>query len=210
MSARTRQGRGRDTHREHGADPWWGDGDAELSSVGMARVAGERVRPPARRSRDGIGWILLGLALAPVGLAARLLRRSERLRRWAVRLLVVCVIGVILACSVGVILINNVVIGRTAELGRLDDERRELRRENALLDAQAARLQLPTVVRRRAMQELGMVDAPTAPKYVFLEPGSRLLDDRQRRVIATVAARRAAALQARRNRTATTSSGGAG
>lgn len=157
------------------ADPWWGDGAAQPATT----TAKARPRTPRTGRRTGIGWILLGIVVAPLDLLRRLVRRSPRVRRLLVRVAVLGVILVILACSVGVILINNVVIGRTAELGELDDRRRELRRDNAVLGARAARLEAAEVVYRRA-KELGMVRTGEVPEFVYLYDASRTLTNRQR------------------------------
>lgn len=193
-----------------GADPWWGfDDPAPGATISFDEPSAATMRTsrdvaaPARRRRERqggitrIGWLLLGLVLAPFDLVRRLLARSPRLRSWAIRFAVVLAILTVLACSVGVILINNVVIGRSAELGELDDRRRELRRDNALLSAQAARLSSPDVVFRRATRELGMVPTDDVPQFIYLVPGSRTLTPLQRqRVAARVQRQRAAAATA--------------
>ena len=185
------------------ADPWWGEessvdhvlGDAAVvgPSVPISAAPRRRRRREQRARRSGIGWLLLGLAVWPLDLVRRLVRRSPRLRTALVRLAVVAGILAVLAGSVGVILINNVVIGRTAELGELDDRRRELRRDNAVLGAQAARLEAPDLVHRRATKELGMVTTDTVPPFVYLYDGSRTLNARQRRRVAARAAQAAKA-----------------
>ncbi len=190
-----------------GADPWWGLDDTNpppaqsLDEPVAARAPRGTSTPRRRRERRTgvarVGWLLLGLLVAPIDLLRGLLRRSPRLRSWAIRLAVVVGILTVLACSVGVILINNVVIGRTAELGELDDRRRELRRDNALLGARAARLSSPDVVFRRATRELGMVQTDDVPQFIYLVPGSRTLTPLQRqRVAARVQRQRAAAAKA--------------
>jgi hypothetical protein len=190
-----------------GADPWWGFDDPAPTAAPsfdepvVARPSRAGSTPRRRRERRSgiarLGWLLLGLLVAPFDLLRGLLARSPRLRSWAIRLAVVLAILTVLACSVGVILINNVVIGRTAELGELDDRRRELRRDNALLGAQAARLSSPDVVFRRASRELGMVPTEDVPQFIYLVPGSRTLTPLQRqRVAARVQRQRAAAAKA--------------
>lgn len=190
-----------------GADPWWGF-DELAATVGFdepVAVRATSAAAPARRRRERrerrtgvarIGWLLLGLLVAPIDLLRRLLARSPRLRSWAIRFVVVLAILTVLACSVGVILINNVVIGRTAELGELDDRRRELRRDNALLGATAARLSSPDVVFRRATRELGMVPTDDVPQFIYLVPGSRTLTPLQRQRVAARVQRQAAAATA--------------
>lgn len=181
--------------KQHGADPWWGIEEPVVPAPAP-------VQPPRRRAsrsrrgrggtaaRAGTGWVLLGLVLAPLDMFRRLVQRSPRLRRLLLRVVVVLAVLTVLACSVGVILINNVVIGRTAELGRLEDRRRELRRANAVLGAQAARLESPELVRRLATEELGMVPTSEVPQFVYLFDGSRTITPFQRRRIAARAAQR--------------------
>lgn len=198
MSTASRDGR----HVEHGADPWWGDSipavtvAAPGTSADAARAS--RRRRGSRSGRSGAGWFLLGVLVAPIDWTRRSVARSPRLQRVFVRLVVLLAVGIMLASSVGVILINNVVIGRTAELGELDDRRRELRRDNALLSAEAARLSAPSVVFGRASDELGMVRTPELPRFIYLEPGSRTLTPLQRRRVAA----RDARLRARAERLA--------
>ncbi len=182
MTARAPQG----SERDHGADPWWTtDEPAATAAVRERAVAGRAGRATTiRSSRSRIRWLLLRLLVAPVDWFRRLLARSPRLRRVMVRITVVTAICAILVSSVGVILINNVVIGRTAELGKLEDRRRELRRDNALLGAQAARLEAPDVVFRRAANELGMVRPDSVPAFMYLVPGSRTITPAQRQRIA--------------------------
>lgn len=197
-----------------GADPWWGFDDVPVAAgfdepVAVQRTAPREGRRRRRRQRSGagrVGWLLLGVLVAPLDLVRRLLAASPRLRRWAIRLAVVLGVLTVLACSVGVILINNVVIGRSAELGELDDARRELRRENALLSARAARLSSPDVVFRRATRELGMVSTDDVPQFIYLVPGSRTLTPWQRRRVAA----RVQMQQARAARAAASAIGGGG
>jgi cell division protein FtsL len=132
-----------------------------------------------------MGWTLLGLAVSPLRLLGRAILASPRMRRYAIRLLLLSIVLTFLACSVGVILINNVVIGRTAELGKLDTQRRELRRDNALLGAEEARLAQPSIVVKQAARKLGMVQAPELPQFIFVEPGSHQLTPYQLRTKAS-------------------------
>ncbi|MEO6867298.1 MAG: hypothetical protein ABI200_04685, partial [Gaiellales bacterium] len=172
----------------HDADPWWGDAPVAPGAPASITGTGTAVKPRPRRAakrrvRKGVGWVVLGLLLAPPRwLGARMLA-SAYMRKLLLRGGILLLIGVFLACSVGVILINNVVIGRTAELGTLDDSRRELRRDNALLGAQAAKLSVPPVVVRRATRDLGMVRNPAMPKFVYFDNDHRRLTPGQRRRI---------------------------
>ncbi len=169
-----------------GHDPWWGD--VETGEQPSAPVASVRANPSARRRRTrrrtGIGWVLLGLVVAPFDRVRRRMRNSPKLRVALTRLAVVAAILAVIGGSVGVILINNVVIGRTAELGKLEDQRRELRRENAMLGAEAARAKVPGLVYKRATKDLGMVSTENVPAFIYLFDGSRELTGMQRRQIA--------------------------
>lgn len=201
MSTRTTQ---RSPHDASDADPWWSDPQPASAGV-LGPTTPSRHRSTDRRA--GIGWTVLRLLVAPLRMAGGYARRSPRLRRLGLRLAIVLLVLTFLACSVGVILINNVVIGRTAELGELDDRRRELRRDNALLGARAAQLSAPPVVVRRAERDLGMVRSPDLPQFIYLVPDSRTLTPLQRRRVATRPARlramAAARAQAAANPTAT-------
>jgi hypothetical protein len=177
------------------ADPWWGEPQPVF--VEALDPAPQRVRRRTRRARTGIGWRILGLLATPFVALGRRARRSDRVRRLAVRVAIVLLVAVFLACSVGVILINNVVIGRTAELGKLDDRRRELRRENALLGAKAAQLSAPPVVFRRAEHDLGMLRTSELPQFIYLDPTSHTLTPLQRRRRAAVLARMRATAEQR-------------
>lgn len=169
------------------ADPWWSDPQPTLADVDVPQAAPRRRRQV--QTRTSPGWTILRLLVAPLRIVAGHASRSPRVRRLALRLAVVLVVVTFLACSVGVILINNVVIGRTAELGELDDRRRELRRENALLGAESAQLSAPPVVVRRAERDLGMVRAHDLPQFIYLVPASRALTDFQRMRVASRAER---------------------
>jgi hypothetical protein len=187
MSARTRK-----RAIDHAAaDPWWGEPEPTVAAAPGVEVP-VRGRRRVRRARSGLGWTLLGLAVAPLLLLTRFVARTPRLRRAFLRLVLVAVVLLFLAGSVGVILINNVVIGRTAELGKLDSQRRELRRDNAILGAESAKLLQPNVVFSRAAKDLGMKRSPTLPQFVYIDPSSHQLTQYQRNLRA---ARRARAVQ---------------
>jgi cell division protein FtsL len=133
----------------------------------------------------------MGRILAlPFALLWGRLHRSEMARRIGFRAIVLVGVLTIVAGAVGVILINNVVIGRTAELGRLDSERRELRRDNALLSAQAARQSSPARVSALARSRLKMAPSERMPTFVYLHPRSSRLTRAQRQQIRRRAAAR--------------------
>lgn len=214
MTARTRSGGDGRTTRE--SDSWW---DLDEPASGIAPAPSRAPVAPDRRSRRGrtggrragIGWLLLALVTWPFTAFARAVRRSPRLRVWMTRLAILGAVLVVLACSVGVILINNVVVGRTAELGKLEDARRELRRDNAVLGAQAARLTAPGIVYGRATRDLGMVRTDRVPEFVYLYDASRPLDARRRQRIAAALEREReqAGAAAPANRSASTAEPGA-
>jgi len=121
---------------------------------------------------------------APLRLLVRWARTSARVRRAGIRAVVFLCMFAIVAGSVGVILLNNVVISRTAELGRLDDDRRELRTANALLGAEAARRSATPVIIKRAANDLGMVKPTSMPTFMYLDRESRTLTPAERAKVA--------------------------
>lgn len=162
------------------ADPWWGE---ELPLPAETRPTRPPAAAPPRRH-----WTIAVLRW-PVAFAAGRVRRSPRLRRAFTRLVVTLVAVSIVGGAVGVILLNNVVIRRTAELGELDDRRRELRRENAVLAATASRLSAPPRIVNSARTRLGMAQAAQMPKFIYLDGCSRTLTPLQRQRVAARATR---------------------
>lgn len=158
---------------DHGADPWWAD-DAPVVAAPVPSGDSAAARParPRRRTERSVRPLWLRLLTLPLTLLGTWIRRSPRLRSLLLRLVVVGIITVVVGGAVGVVLLNNVVMRRTAELGRLDNERRELRRDNAMLGAEAAGKSSQAQVVRRAERDLGMVRASGAPTYTYLEPSS--------------------------------------
>ncbi len=71
--------------------------------------------------------------------------------------------------SLGVIVLNNSVMNRTAELGRLEKERRALRTENAVLASEIARLSAPHRIVTVARKKLGMVPPAEMPRFLYLD-----------------------------------------
>lgn len=184
------------TPQDHGADPWWGDADLSGTPLVIREpVATDplvapraRTRTRGRRRRIPVWVRMLVLPIVLVGAA---FRRWPRLRRIALRLALVGAVMAVVSGSVGVILLNNVVIRRTAELGKLDEERRELRRDNAVLGANAAKGSSQATVVRRA-QRMGMVRSGVAPTYTYLDPASAELTPALRAKRAQIAAARRA------------------
>jgi len=170
MSSRAR------SQRVASSEPWWGAALAEPTpstpAAGRRRPAAASVKPLPLPVR---------ILLAPLRWLVQIALRSSFGRRLLRRAVVALAILLVLAGSGGVILLNNLVIGRTAELGELSDRRRELRRDNALLGAEAARLAAGPVVIRRASRELGMVRPAEMPRFTYLFEGSRTLTPLQRR-----------------------------
>lgn len=181
------------------ADPWWVPEDGSATSVVDRDERRRRARRTPRRPASLPARVVFAVARVPLWLLTTLLRRiggSDRVRRLGTRAIVVGVVGCVLACSVGVIYLNNLVIRRTAELGELDHERSELRRDNALLGAEAARKSAPPRVAQLAERRLGMMRPDTMPTFVYLLPTSRTLTPFQRQ---RLAARRAADAARKRN-----------
>ncbi|MCW2950144.1 MAG: hypothetical protein JWN41_1157 [Thermoleophilia bacterium] len=163
----------------HG-DPWWGFDetlDANATATAATASAAARRRAGAGRAKRPL-W--LRLLTAPLTLLGRQMQRSARVRSWVKRIVVLGALLCIIGGAVGVILLNNLVISRSATLGRLDQERRDLQRENAVLGARTAQLSAPQLVMRRANTELGMIESPTVPNYIYLQPCSRQLSVVQR------------------------------
>lgn len=186
-----------------GADPWWNSDtgviDLDEPVVDERRRATNGTASAATRTkREGIAPRLLHLLLLPFIILGTLIGRSPVMRRFGVRLVIVTCILAVVGGAVGVILLNNVVIGRTAELGELDDRRRELRRENALLNAKRSRLAASDKVVKKATKQLGMTDSGDMPRYVFLVPGSRPLTPYMRARVAAAQRKRQEALEAQR------------
>lgn len=178
-----------DATKAREADPWWGTTESAITPEPEPAPRPRATTPRRRSSRAGALPFVFGILLAPLWLVGRIVRRSPRIRSMLLKLAVVAAILAMLTCSVGVILINNIVVGRTAELGELEDQRRELRRDNALLGAQKARLEAPDVVYKRA-QRLGMVATQDVPDFVYLFGKSRTMNARQRQRVTAHAARR--------------------
>lgn len=70
-------------------------------------------------------------------------------------------------------MLNNLVMQRTVELERLDQERRELRTENAMLSSQIAKLSAPPRIVRRARTQLGMTTPQEMTRFLYLDPANR-------------------------------------
>jgi len=172
------------THDDAVADPWWGTDDS-LSQTGAFDILSPAAAParpapgrrrPARRKRP----LVLRLLALPLTLVADGMRRSDRFRTLVRRFSVLVVLGCVIGGAVGIILVNNLVISRSAELGELDQERRDLQRDNAILYAETAKLSAPQVIMLRARKTLGMIESPTIPDYIYLEPCSHQLTAAQR------------------------------
>jgi cell division protein FtsL len=100
------------------------------------------------------------------------LMRNRRFRTLTRRGVISLMVLALIACSVGVIALNNLVIKRSAELGRLDDERRQLRTDNALLAADIARLSAPPRITQLARTELGMRPSDQMARFIYLDPAN--------------------------------------
>ncbi|MBC7462052.1 MAG: hypothetical protein H7287_11870 [Thermoleophilia bacterium] len=167
------------------ADPWWGGDEAvELADTFDNPIAPTRSRPAARpRGRRGPSLLARLLAL-PLTLLGDAMRRSPAFRTVVRRGAIAAVLGCLMAVAVGVILVNNIVISRSAELGKLDSERRDLQRDNAVLNAQTAQLSAPQLIMVKARRTLGMIESPDLPSYIYLQPCSHELTAAQRAIAA--------------------------
>ncbi|MCW2974059.1 MAG: hypothetical protein JWN72_2332 [Thermoleophilia bacterium] len=166
------------------ADPWWGGEEATAATGAFgAPVASGRPKPAATRPRRRRSPFARLFAL-PLTLLGDAMQRSPTVRRLVRRFVVIVALGCVTAGAVGVILVNNIVISRSAELGTLDQERRDFQRENAVLNAQTAKLSAPQLVMIKARRTLGMVESPQLPSYIYLQPCSHELTAAQRAVAA--------------------------
>lgn len=180
----------------HAADAWWD----------LAPTAGQRTAAPGATRRSGrrkagrrsavarVAGALLAVPRRVVGRS----RANARFRRFAI--LVGSGLGILAATTfaVGVIMLNNVVIERSAELGELDSRRRELRTENALLAAEIAKLSAPPRVVKLARKRLDMVPSPEMAEFIYLDAANRPLTAERRRQLVRRALRRQRMARARR------------
>lgn len=166
-----------------GEPGWWGQGrSAQKAATPDAAGAGVR-----RRFRP---------IRAVVAFVVHRSRVSYRFRRFTLSLGVLLAVVLSLGCAVGVIMLNNIVIQRSAELGELEHARRILRTENALAAADIARLSAPPRIARRARRDLGMTKSPEMARFIYLDPANRPMTPERRRRIERQAAVQAARQQA--------------
>lgn len=175
------------TRTQAGSDGWW-----EIPSPPQwiaERPHGSR----ARRKRTKRAFPLRVLRTLAVPVLALVVGCRDRVPKRVYTALVVGAVGIsIVGWSLGVILLNNIVIQRSAELGSLEKERRILRTENALLSAEAARLSAPPRVIARARVRLGMIENKTMPRFLYLDPANRPAAIQQASAVQTAAAKAAA------------------
>lgn len=156
---------------------WWTTASRAALDGSSEAVAGRQPRSSRHRS-SGDSRRALPLALLR-GLARLLvdrMRRSERLHRLGMRGALAGGVALAVAAAVGVIMLNNLVISRSAELGRLEDERRQLRTDNAKVAAENAMLSAPPRITQIAEKRLQMQRASVLPRYVYLEPPVRPIE----------------------------------
>lgn len=172
------------------ADAWWDDLISDeraarsvmqspvvaVATGGPSEEGPTRMRVP--RIRDMIGSVLRLLPLPGT-------RRGRRQRHERRRLSAVALIAIVLLtgsiCSVGVIMLNNVVIKRSAELGRLETERRTLRTENALLAADIAKLSAPPRIAQIARKKLGMTAPASIASFMYIDESHKPVSDEWKR-----------------------------
>jgi cell division protein FtsL len=132
-----------------------------------------RARSRRRRKAVGIGRRI-------VVAFGEMVRDNPVVRRVSRRVVIFVLIVLMISIAVGVITLNNLVISRSAELGQLDTERRDLRIRNAMLGADIARLAAPPRIVKRARKDLGMAPPDSMASFVYLNPANRSLTPRQR------------------------------
>jgi cell division protein FtsL len=162
----------------------WIAGATEALTASGAVASPARART-GRRKRSG--------RVRRPSLLRRVVTRANtnvRFRRLLIGLFTTVVVVTAVACSVFVIMLNNIVIERSAELGELDHKRRELRTENAQIAADIARLSAPPRVRRLAVKRLKMQAAPRMARFIYLDPGNQPMTAARRRLLERRAARR--------------------
>ncbi len=146
------------------ADPWWSamsesaaairpDRDLNVSQAVMPNF--ESRRNARRRRREA-------------SLKVRIFR-SKKFRQIRKRTMIALMLATFVSGCVSVIMLNNLVISRSVELGELDSERRELRTDNALLSAEIARLSAPPRVAKEARKKLGMQPSPVMARFIYLD-----------------------------------------
>lgn len=155
-----------------GAGEWW---EALAQAPQRARGRGARSQGRVRRR--------------PLHALAERTLVNSRFRRFTTTIGVTLAIVLVVGCAVLVIMLNNVIIKRTNELGELDRSRRQLRTDNALLAAEIARLSAPPRVVRLARKQLGMVPSETMARFIYLDPANQPMTEERRRRIARRARR---------------------
>lgn len=175
------------TRGGYDAEDWWDDlltsertKTTDLPQGGAVALEPVKVAPPSMASAGRAGArFFRKFRRHDSSLTPR--QRKERRRRASVLALTGVVLLVGTACSVGVIMLNNLVIKRSAELGRLETERRTLRTGNALKAAEIAKLSAPPRITQTARKKLGMVHPPEIAKFIYIDDAHRPVTDEWRK-----------------------------
>lgn len=125
------------------------------------RGAGRRAVPAVTRTR---GLVERAIALADADARYR--------RAMIIAMFGVCILTAV-GCAAGVIALNNVILTRSVELGRLDEARRTYRTDNARMSAEIARLSAPPRIVTQAKRKLGMQTAAEMATFIGLNPEER-------------------------------------
>ena len=206
---RPRRSSTRPNEHASSADPWWGVIDdeqqpapeavresARQSGAPMQRIpvreVRQRLQPIAEQSSRVVETVRSSRAVK----RARSMRVSDRARRIMVIASGVLVVLLGFACSFGVITLNNIVIKRSAELGKLEKQRKDLRSENALISADVARLAAPPLVTAKARKKLKMVTPSEMPQFIWEDPRNQTITPQMRVMMARRVANRLARQQA--------------
>lgn len=96
----------------------------------------------------------------------------HRVRTVTFWLAVLGAVGVVFGIALGTITLNNMVIERSVELGKLDEARRTFRTRNAILSADIAKLSAPPRILRRARKRLKMQPSPEMAQFIYLDPSN--------------------------------------
>lgn len=190
-------------HQSSPADPWWGDLEdinewSDQTHAGerapgspMRRIPVSQVRERLRPAMQAVQHRRRGVRVPRFGQLSAHGRRRLIIGGWAS----IALLG--FACSFGVITLNNIVIRRSAELGQLEKQRKDLRSANAMISAEAARLAAPPLVTAKARKQLKMVTPVEMPQFIWQDPRNQTITPQMRRMMERRAARRAARAAAR-------------
>ncbi len=140
-----------------------GHGRGEIDIDMPFELPGTMARPAPRPRRGRAATVPRARAAA---------RAQGIMRTLGTATIVAVLVASLLLLAATSILLNNVVIQRSVELGKLDDARRSFRTENAMLAARIAHLSAPPRVIQRAERRLQMTPAAGMATFIYLDPAA--------------------------------------